>query len=174
MDPLSAISCLGSILQLLGDAATTATKAARFINNVRGAPQAQYDLQKKLQIQKQTLDYLQDRLRSRQLRQNGAGSISGGMNNINSGINCRQEEEQILQMAGEICSDCKDCSERLEHLIRVQNPSASLLRRAAGEFRREVRKDEVDRLEAKLQANVGNIQLLLTCLQLYVMLFSLS
>ncbi|KAH8696401.1 hypothetical protein BGW36DRAFT_451776 [Talaromyces proteolyticus] len=164
---MEAISSLAAILQLLGNAAIAATQAAKFISNVRNAPKTQHDLQVKLDFLTRTVAYLTARLDSRRIPRNGGGGSIGGVSNISNELNCRQEEEEIWQMARDISADCMACASRLEELT-MNKGNDSLPSRVKGQIVQEIRKPEIQRIEAKIQANVGNIQLLLSCLKLFV------
>lgn len=167
MDP---ISSLASILQLLGNAASAATSAARFINNVRGASQIQSDWQSRLELLQGTLSILEKKLaKSRQRRQNSSDgsdhSVNSGMSNISSDINYKPEVKEIEQTAKKISEDCKSCAMRLKQL--TDGPTNTMWNRVRGQLRQEIHKPEIQRVEAKIQTNVGNIQLLVGCLQLF-------
>jgi ankyrin repeat protein len=157
------ISSLASILQLLDYAIGATTKAARFIHDVRHDSQAQNDMHTRIEFLRRTLFVLSSRLGS-----TGGGISGSGMSSISDDLNCKDEEREILRMVREIGTDCENCVKRLEEITLGQNNS-SLGRRVMDQIYQEIRKPEIQRIEARIQTNVGNMQLLMSCLQLYVL-----
>lgn len=147
------ISSLASVIQVLSNAATAATKIAQFIHDVKHAPEAHDELQSRLGVMRRTLGHLATAIHDRE-----AQLGSGGREN-----NFRQEEKDILQESLDIEADCERCAERLEDFSKHQN--GTLMQRLKGQIVQGIKRPEIQRLESRIQTNVGTMQLLLLFLK---------
>jgi hypothetical protein len=150
------ISSLASIVQVLSNAATAAIKVAQFINDVKHAPETHDELQSRLGSMRRSLGHLDTAIRDRE-----AHLGSGGHQH-----QFKQEEQDILQEAIDIKADCERCAERLEDFSKNQN--GSLMQRVKGQIVQGIKRPEIQRLESRIQTNVGTMQLLLLFLKTYI------
>lgn len=146
---MDGISSLAAVLQVLGNATTVALRTARFVNNVRNAEELQSDFFQGLQLSQNTIRLLTARLKTE-----------------NVGQPYDQEVRKVHKLVQEIARDCRKCHNSLARLY--DSPSNTIMRRLSGGIRREIRWPEIESLNARFRSNVGNIQALLSVLQLFV------
>lgn len=146
---MDGISSLAAVLQVLGNAVTVALQTARFVNNVRNAEEFQRDFFQGLQLSQNTI-----RLLTAQLRTENVGQPYD------------QDIREVHNLVHEIARDCRKCHNSLDRLYN--SPSDTFMRRLSGGIRREIRRPEIESLNARLRSNAGNIQALLSVLQLFV------
>ncbi|OKL56476.1 hypothetical protein UA08_08101 [Talaromyces atroroseus] len=158
---VEAFASVATIFQLLDYAVKATTKAARSIHEVHHVPQAQNNMQTRINFLHRTLGLLSSKLR----RSSSGGIVGSGMSNISNYFNYKEEEQEILRMAQQINTDCQNCATRLEQLSMSQN-NVSMGRRVMDQISQEFRKPEIQRIEARIERNMGNMQLLMSCLQL--------
>lgn len=149
------ISSLASVVQVLSNAATAAIKVAQFINDVKHAPEAHDDLQNRLDSMRKSLGHLETAIRDREARLGSGGNQH----------HFKQEEQDILQEAMDINADCERCAKRLEDFSK--NQTGSLIQRVKGQIVQGIKRPEIQRLESRIQTNVGTMQLLLLFLKTY-------
>ncbi|CRG83848.1 Elongation factor G [Talaromyces islandicus] len=153
MEPFSS---LAAVVQVLGNAVTAAVKVAQFINDIKHASETHDELQSRLGSMRRSLGHLATAIQGRKA-QLGESEYKHHF---------RQEEQDILQEALDTEADCKRCAARLEEFSKHQN--GSLMQRVKGQIVQGIKRPEIQRLESRIQTNVGTMQLLLLCLKTFV------
>lgn len=144
---MDGFSSAAAVLQVLGNATSAALRAARFVNNVRNAEEFQSDFFQGLTLSRNTIELLEKQLKTETVGQSYDEDI-----------------REINRVVHEIADDCNKCNHTLARLY--SNPSNNIIRRLSGELRREIRRPEIESITARFRSNVGNIQALLSVLQL--------
>lgn len=146
---MDGFSSAAAVLQVLGNAISLALRTARLVNNVRNAEEFQSDFFRGLQLSLNTVTLLSSQLKCE-----------------NVGKAYAQDIMEVHKLVHEICKDCRKCYNSLAQLY--QSPSNTIMRRLSGEIKREIRLPQIESVSARFRSNVGNIQALLSVLQLYV------
>lgn len=146
---MEGLSSAAAVLQVLGNAISVALRTARFMNDVRNAEEFQSDFFQGLQLSLNTVSLLTSQL-----------------NTESEGQPYDQEIREIHKLVREISKDCRKCH---NILVRLYNsPNNTIVGRISGEIKREIRRSEIESVNARFRSNVASIQVLLSVLQLCV------
>jgi hypothetical protein len=146
---MDGVSSAAAVLQILGNSISMALRTARFVNNIRNAE-----------------DFQNDFLQGLELSQNTIKMMTAQLSTENKVQPYDQDVRAIHKLVHEIAKDCRKCH---NSLIRLYNsPSNTIMKRLSGEMKREIRRPEIESVNARFRSNVGNIQALLCVLQLCV------
>lgn len=141
---MDGVSSAAAILQLLGNATSIAIGTAKFVNNVKNATRFKDEVLQNLEFSQQTVDIVTRQLGNQRIPIN--------------------EEGQIKKLATEVAEDCQKCNKSLKELYDVR--LNTLGKKVKEGIKLEIRKSQIESINARFRANVGNIQLLLSSLQL--------
>ncbi|EED15429.1 hypothetical protein TSTA_048690 [Talaromyces stipitatus ATCC 10500] len=146
MEPVSSAA---AILQLLGNAIKIALNTAIFVKNVKNAEEFQDDFIRGLDYSFRAVERMTAQVEDRDVADCYDKAV--------------QERREISKLVHEIAKDCKKCNDSLHRLYGTF--SNTLTGRVTAEARRVLRRPQIETVNARLRSNVGNIQALISVLQ---------